>query len=143
MRAILPRSLVVLCAAFGAGFTPPAAADDWPVLTPGRWQFDRTMEGMTPTPQTVHRTECVDPTGRFRSQQQQLAKAGCTVSPIVRRGNEYRYSASCRMAGTTTVSESVLTVDSPGSYTLRVDSKVDGKTTREVLVARRLGECTK
>ena len=144
MSAIVFRPLLVSCAAVVAlAASPSATADDWPVLRQGRWQFDRTIEGMGPAPQKVQRTECVDPTDRFRRQQQQLAKAGCTFSPIVRRGDEYRYGALCRMAGTTTTSESVLTVTGPDGYTLRVASVVDGQATKEVLVAKRIGDCAR
>lgn len=121
----------------------PLPAQDWPVLRQGRWQFDRTIEGMGPAPQKVSRTECIDPTANFRRQQEQLARAGCTVTPPTRRGDDYRYTARCTLAGTATVSESVMTVTGPDGYTVRVASTVDGKATREVLVARRLGDCTK
>ena len=120
-----------------------AVAEDWPALRQGRWQFDRTIEGMGPSPQKVSRTECIDPTANFRRQQEQLTKAGCTFTPLNRRGNEYRYAATCRMAGTSTESESVMTVQGPDAYTLRVSSTVGGKATREVLVAKRLGDCAK
>jgi hypothetical protein len=133
---------VVTCVALLA-HAAAAAAEDWPVLRQGRWQFDRTIEGMGPSPQKVSRTECIDPTANFRRQQEQLAKAGCTFTPLTRRGDEYRYAATCRMAGTATASESVLTVGGSDAYTLRVASKVDGKPTREVLVAKRLGDCVK
>lgn len=140
---VAPVAPVALVALVALAASPSAVADDWPVLRQGRWQFDRTIEGMGPAPQKVQRTECVDPTDRFRRQQQQLAKAGCTFSPIVRRGDEYRYGARCRMAGTTTTSESVLTVTGPDGYTLRVASVVDGQATKEVLVAKRVGDCAR
>jgi len=129
---------IALCA-----HAAPVPAQDWPVLRQGRWQFDRTIEGMGPAPQKVSRTECIDPIANFRRQQEQLARAGCTVTPPARRGDEYRFTARCTVAGTATVSESVMTVNGTDGSTLRVASTVDGKATREVLVARRLGDCTK
>lgn len=141
MTASVRSMPFVICAVLLAH--PAAAAEDWPVLSQGRWRFDRTIEGTGPAPQKISRTECIDPTANFRRQQEQLAKAGCTFTPLTRRGNEYRYTATCRMAGTSTTSESVLTVDGPDAYTLRVSSQVDGKATREVLVAKRVGDCAK
>lgn len=120
-----------------------AMADDWPTFKPGLWQFDRTMEGMGPAPQKVSRKECVDPTADQKSQQAKLAKGGCVFSPIVRTGTTYRYSATCKMAGMTTTSKSLLEFQSAEAYTVTVDSTMDGERSHEVLVARRLGDCAK
>jgi len=56
-------------------------------------------------------------------------------------GKTYRYSATCKMAGMTTTSDSVLEVESADAYTITVDSTVDGSKTHEVLRARRAGDC--
>ena len=143
MPALAPALVPPLLACLALIAGPAAAADDWPVLRQGRWQLERTIEGMGPTPQKISRTECIDPTANFRLQQERLGRAGCTFTPLTRRGNEYRYGATCRMAGTSTTSESVLTVESPEAYTLRVSSQADGTATKEVLVAKRLGDCRK
>lgn len=131
------------CATLLAPAAPAAAADDWPKLRQGLWQFDRTIDGMGPSPQKVSRTECLDPTANFRSQQQQLTRAGCTFTPVTRRGNDYRYGAACKLGGASVVSESVLTVASPEAYTLRVSSNTAGKVSKEVLTAKRVGDCAK
>ncbi len=141
MPAVLLIASLLACLALAP--SSATAADDWPVLRQGLWRFDRTIEGMGPAPRKVSRTECIDPTANFRRQQEQLGRAGCTFTPLTRRGDEYRYGTTCRMAGTSTTSESVLTVEGPEAYTLRVSSQVDGQPTKEVLVARRVGDCAK
>ncbi|MBK7901767.1 MAG: hypothetical protein IPJ97_01580 [Proteobacteria bacterium] len=45
------------------------------------------------------------------AQQAMLTKAGCQFTPLVQSGKAYRYSATCKMAGMTIKSDSVLTVD--------------------------------
>jgi hypothetical protein len=139
-RAASALGAVALLASLAA---PPVAADEWPALRAGRWQFDRTIESSGPTPGKVSRTACVDPTADFSRQREQLTRAGCTFSPVVRAGNVYRYSADCRMAGVASRSESVLAVDGTDSYTLKVESRTDGSSSRETLIARRIGDCAR
>ncbi len=120
-----------------------ARAADWPDFKPGRWTFDRTMTPTGATPSKVSRTECADPTADQEAQQAMLTKAGCQFTPLVQSGNTYRYSATCKMAGMTIKSDSVLTVASAEAYTITVDSTEDGVPTHEVLRARRVGDCEK
>jgi hypothetical protein len=89
----------------------------------------------------LSRTECTDPTADQKEQQAMLTGAGCKFTPLTQSGKTYRYSATCRMAGMTTQSDSVLEVESAEAYTITVDSIVDGSKTHEVLRARRIGDC--
>jgi hypothetical protein len=123
--------------------TSIALAADWPVFKPGNWTFDRTMTPTGSMPEKVSRTDCTDPTADQKAQRAMLAKAGCQFTPLVQSGNTYRYSATCKMAGMTVKSDSVLTVDSAEAYTITVDSTEDGVKTHEVLRARRIGDCAK
>ena len=132
---------VLPLAAMVAFNLPMALAADWPAFTPGQWTFDRTMTGPGPVPQKVSTTKCIDPTADQKAQQATLTKAGCQFTPIVQNGKTYRYSATCKMAGMTTTSTSVLEVESAEAYTLTVDSTVDGEKAHEVLRARRTGDC--
>lgn len=120
-----------------------ALAADWPAFRPGRWTFERTMSGTGPKSDKVSRTECTDPTADQREQQAMLAKAGCVFTPLTQSGKSYRYSATCKMAGMTTRSESVLEAEGPEAYTITIDSTADGSKTLEVLRARRIGDCAK
>ena len=130
-------------AALLAFSTSSALAADWPVFKPGNWTFDRTLTPTGSLPEKVSRTDCTDPTADQKAQRAMLAKAGCQFTPLVQSGKTYRYSATCKMAGMTIKSDSVLTVDSAEAYTITVDSVVDGARTHEVLRARRIGDCAK
>jgi hypothetical protein len=138
-KPILVLSIAVLLVFQVGG----ANAADWPTFKPGNWTFDRTMTGPGPTPEKLSRTECIDPTADQKRQQAMLGKAGCQFTPLTQTGKTYRYSATCKMAGMTTQSDSVLVVESAEAYTITVDSIVDGSKTHEVLRARRIGDCAK
>jgi hypothetical protein len=101
------------------------------------------MTGPGPTSGKLSRTECTDPTADHKEQQAMLSKAGCQFTPLTQAGKAYRYSATCKMAGMTTTSDSVLEVESAEAYTITVDSIVDGSKTHEALRASRIGDCTK
>jgi hypothetical protein len=120
-----------------------AQAADWPTFKPGHWTFERTMTGEGAAPEKISTSQCTDPTADQKKQQAMLAKAGCQFTPLTQNGKTYRYSATCKMAGMTTTSDSVLEVESAEAYTITVDSVVDGDKTHEVLRARRTGDCAK
>ena len=130
-------------AALMACAVPIALAADWPTFKPGQWTFDRTMTDMGAAPQKVSTSECTDPTADQKAQQAMLAEAGCQFTPLTQSGKTYRYTATCKMAGMTTTSNSVLEAESAEAYTITVDSIVDGDKTHEVLRARRTGDCAK
>jgi len=138
----VPRLRHWLVAAVAAGAFPLALAADWPVFKPGQWQFERTMEGDGP-PQKVSTTECMDPTAEQQKQRATLTRAGCQFSPLVQDGSAYRYSATCKMMGMTSTSNSVLQVQGAEAYTITVDSVMGKTKTHEVVVARRVGDCAK
>lgn len=135
-----PLRLLAIAALMASSF-PIARAADWPTFKAGNWTFERTMSGMDGMPNKVTRTECTDPASDQASQRAMLEKSACKLTPLMQSGSTYRYSATCSMAGMTTTSDSVLEVLSDESYTITVDSIVDGDKTHEVLQARRIGDC--
>jgi hypothetical protein len=139
--ATLVRLLAI--AAQMATLSPIARAADWPSFRAGNWSFERTIPGRGGVPNTVSRTKCTDPAADQASQRAMLEKSGCKFTPLTQSGSNYRYSATCTMAGTTTTSDSVLEVLSDESYAITVDSSVDGDKIHEVLQAHRLGDCPK
>ena len=138
IRAI-PQALSVTMLLL-AGIAPVSAAD-WPTFKPGQWSFERTMDGAGAPRDKIATTECTDPTADQKEQQAMLTKAGCQFTPLTQSGKTYRYSATCKMGGMTSKSDSVLEVESAEAYTVTVDSTVDGKKSHEVLRARRTGDC--
>jgi hypothetical protein len=141
-RAGSPTCVLALATLAALGLSSAVAAD-WPSFKPGVWTFERTLTGTGAPAGKVSSTECVDPTADQEKQQDMLAKAGCQFTPITKNGKTYRYSATCKMGGMTSKSDSVLEVLGDEAYTLTVDSTVNGTTTHEVLQARRTGDCKK
>jgi Protein of unknown function (DUF3617) len=139
-RPMPARLPVLLAAALAVG---QAAADEWPALRAGLWEFDRTIEtpGVAGKPQTMQTTNCTNPASDMKSQNEMLTKAGCKFSPVTRSGNTYSYSAVCKLQGVSGTSNSVLTVENDGAYTIRVESDLGGQPSRELLRAKRTGDC--
>ena len=118
-----------------------SSAADWPSFKAGNWSFERTMPGMDGKPMNISQTECADPTSDQASLRALLQKSGCTFTPLVQSGSTYRYSSSCTMGGTTSTSDSVLDVRGDDAFTITVETVVEGEKTREVMQARRIGDC--
>ena len=133
-----------IAALVGAVAVPLAAlAEDLPVLKPGLWEFKRTVasRGAGGKPMNVENRKCTDPTADMKKSNDMLARQGCKFSPIARSGSTYAFSSDCQIRGTHFQSRSVITVDGVGAYRVEVTSTGDGSSTKELLVARRVGEC--
>jgi len=128
----------------GAAMVSAAAlADELPMLTPGMWEFKRTVEshGAGGKPMNVETRSCTNPTADMRKSNEMLAKQGCRFSPVSKSGATYTFTSDCQIQGMRYQSRSVITVDSGGSYRVDVTSSGSGPSTKEVLVARRTGDC--
>ena len=126
----------------------PAQADEWPTFRKGLWEFNRTMQGGAGSgmPDKLSNRRCVDPGEEMKRQNAMFAKAGCTLSPVTRKGNLYSFVAECKGGATgKLVSQSVITVESDSAYTVEVESSGEvgpgGGKGSEVLKARRVGDC--
>jgi hypothetical protein len=122
-----------------------AGIGDWPTLTPGLWRFHRvvTRVGSNLPPDSMTNTSCADPVQDMRTRDAQLTKMGCTFTGPVRKGNAYTFGSTCTIQGRTARSTSVLTVLNPGAYRLTVNAQMGTQATREILEARRVGDCPK
>ena len=121
----------------------PALADDLPALRQGLWKFQRTVGG-----KKIETTKCTSPTEDMKKMNATLEKSGCRFSPVKKSGNVYTFMADCSMkmptgATMSSRSTSVMTVDSESSYKIDIDVVTDGQTSKEMLVAQRIGDCTK
>jgi hypothetical protein len=134
----LSAAAIALAATLGAG---AAAADELPAFRKGMWEYDRTMERGGAPKQTVKAKKCINPTEDMNRQRAMLSQSGCKFSPIAKSGSTYTYTAQCTMAGLTVESKSVLRFESEGAYRLDVESKEVGVASKEVLIARRVGDC--
>lgn len=120
-----------------------ALADDLPTFRPGLWEFKRTAEprGAGGKPMQVEDKKCTDPTSDMKTMNDTLAEQGCKFSAISRSGSAYTFSSDCEIRGTRYQSRSVLTVESDSAYRVEVSSSGAGSATKELLVAKRVGEC--
>lgn len=125
------------------GLAAIAAAGDEPAFRYGQWQFDRTVQNPGGAPQKLSNSKCVDPGADWVAQRQKMTKLGCQVTPTVRSGSTYRFTATCKIGSVTAISDNVLKLDSPDSYSVTVESDTAGMKTHESLVARRTGDCGK
>lgn len=121
----------------------PALADDLPALRQGLWKFQRTVGG-----KKIETTKCTNPMEDMKKMTPKLEKSGCRLSPVKKSGNVYTYTADCSMkmpSGATfsSRSTSVMTVVSESSYKIEIDVVTDGQSSKELLVAQRIGDCTK
>jgi hypothetical protein len=118
-----------------------AQAGDWPVFRPGMWNFVRTIESGTGGARSIANKKCSDPMHDMKVQHEMGAKAGCTVSPVVKSGNAYTFVTTCKVQGQPLESRSVMTVESDSAYRIRVDSNAGPRGAKEMLVATRSGDC--
>jgi hypothetical protein len=121
----------------------PAFADDLPALRQGLWKFQRTVGG-----EKIESTKCTSPTEDRKKMNAKLETSGCRFSPVKKSGNVYMYTADCSMkmptgATFSSRSTSVMTVVSESSYKIEIEVVTDGQSSKELLVAQRIGDCTK
>jgi hypothetical protein len=119
-----------------------ANADEVPLLRQGLWEFQRTA-GVT----KFVATECIDPSEDLRRQRTALEKMGCKLSPALRAGSTYTYTADCSVKmpsgavsfGTT----SVLTAESDTAY--RIENRLTSQagTSNESITAQRVADCAR
>jgi hypothetical protein len=74
-------------------------------------------------------------------QRAMFSRSGCTLSSITKRGRTYTYSAQCTMAGLAVESKSKLRFENDGAYRRDVESRQDGVGSKEVFIAKRVGDC--
>jgi hypothetical protein len=122
--------------------TFPAAADDWPSLRQGLWEFQRTMGA-----KNIEMKRCVDPVADMQRQNAMLEKNGCVISPLKKSGSSYTFESTCNMklpgGEIRSASTSVITVDSESAYRLEVRGTMDGQPTSETMTAKRVGDCAR
>ena len=58
-------------------------------------------------------------------------------------GNRYSYSSACEKNGLMLQSRSVITVESNSAYRVETDSRTNSQAQKEVIMAKRVGDCPK
>jgi hypothetical protein len=133
-------SVVLICA---SALPYLALADDLPTLRKGMWEFNRTVEDPKAAgkPMLVTNKKCTDPTADMKKINEMLAKQGCKFSPVAKNGNTYSFTSDCPFQGATLKSRSVISVESDSAYRVDVTSTTGARSTKEVLVAKRITDC--
>jgi len=133
---------VAVSLAIAAAVPAGLSAQHWPTLKQGMWEYTRTMQAPGGgAPRTISSKRCVDPVADMQRQNATMTKAGCTISALVRSGNTYTFSSSCKVMGVSSNTKSTMVVESDSAYTLTVEGTADGAPVKEVMKARRIGDC--
>ena len=140
---VLPT--VALVAVLAMTLAAVVFAGSWPTLRSGMWEYKRTMvrSDQPGKPIVITKRKCGNPAEDMKRQNAQFTAAGCQCSPVRQAGNTYTFTTQCSMAGMQVQSRSTLTVESPDAYRLYVESREGGATSKETLIARRVGDCAK
>ena len=131
-----PIALLIL----GLGF-PAFAIDELPVFRAGLWEFKRSVDGGDGKPVALTNQKCTNPTEDMKKKTESMAQSGCQPSPVSKSGNLYTFSLKCTIQGVAFQSRSVITAENDSAYKVDAETKQSGKTTREQLTARRIGNC--
>lgn len=116
-------------------------AQDLPAFRKGVWEFTRTIDNGSGKPQTIKTRKCTNPTDDMKRQNEMLMNAGCKFSPIRQSGTSYSFTAQCQIQGVSAQTKSVISVESYDAYQVTVESQQGGRATKELLVAKRTGDC--
>ncbi len=120
---------------------PAFAADELPAFRAGLWEFKRSVDGGDGRPAMLTNQKCTNPTEDMQKKTETMIAAGCKPTPVTKSGNLYSFSFRCKLQGIDIESKSLITVESDSAYKVDAESKQGGKTTREQLDARRIGNC--
>lgn len=113
-----------------------------PSFQPGLWEYRRTVTGGAQgKPQVLTVKKCSDPTEEIKQKSLQLKQKGCLGSSLVQTRNRYHTSWVCPVSGGRVEVRDVVTVSSPGSYEDSNEIHNGVQTTRNTIVATRLGDC--
>jgi hypothetical protein len=136
---VLAAAFVAIVAGASAG-----AADQWPPLRQGMWEIARTMQPPgSGAPTTVSSKRCMTPADEWQRQQDNLTKAGCTMTPVKNSGNSYTFSSSCTIMGVSSKTTTTIVAEGDSAYTMTVDGVTDGKPMKEKATGKRVGDCTR
>ena len=136
LTALSGVSMALLLAAL-----PGAAAEDqWPLLRPGQWEFKTDVNG-----QRRLEISCSDPIADVKASVLELDQRNCDREPVRKRSGGYVFRVECpaeqgakgKMKGAFR-----LTTTSDSAFKMESISTIDGKVRREIVEAKRRGDCS-
>ena len=122
-------------------------AYDGPVFAKGVWSFERSLEvsshnAVVPNAKRVRVappvTRCVDPTEAMKEIFRSVSIGSCRSTAPERTKNTYRFAQRCDHLGPVTT---VISVESETAYRETNELTVGSSPRKEIVVARRLGDC--
>ena len=137
------KPFTATCLAFAVSIPATALGAEPPVLKKGIWEYKRTMFGAAAGGMNAESTNkrCADPAAAMKIMSEALAKQGCKVTPPIVKGNERTSMTECTVNGTVVHSERVMTIASDSAYKVSITTSGGGRTSREVMAAKRVGDC--
>ena len=139
-------AIAAACALFAAG--SESFADDGPTFRSGLWKFERTLEtDGKPTDRlqtsglSIARqmTRCVNPTLELKAELKPLKVIGaCSTSDLRKTDDGYVFEKVC---GSAAPIKSEINVKSDSAYTEIHEGNIGKQSTKEIVVAQRIGDC--
>ena len=143
MRALRIAALALAALAATPALPHTSKPDDPPVLRKGLWEYKRTLpgQGAGGKDAEIASKKCADPTAAFKTMGEMMAKQGCKFAPPSVKGNVRTTASECPVSGGVVTSESVMTLTGDSAYTMDITTTSGGKTSKQMLVAKRVGDC--
>jgi len=138
-------AIATACALFAA--SSESFAYDGPTFRTGLWKLERTLEtNGKPTDRRQpsgllvarHTTRCVNPTNALKAELTPLEVGACNVSDLHKTADGYVFEKVCRGA---TPIKTEINVKSDSAYTEINEGQMGKISTKETVVARRVGDC--
>jgi hypothetical protein len=136
------RRMLFALATVAVSLAAATEAPEMPTLRQGLWSYQRVTE--TPgraMARPVSTSKCVDPSADLKEKLQSLKARNCTVSAIVRNGNEYAWTVACPVNGEMLAMRSVITVESDIAFREEMSARWASQNSRSTQSARRIGDC--
>lgn len=136
IRVLLSPLLWLLVATLPA----EAAEDQWPQVRPGEWEFKTEVNG-----QKRLEISCADPIADVKASVLEMDQKNCKRDPVRKRRGSYVFEIECPADGASGEGKLKgtfsLTATSDSAFRMESLSRVGDKSRREIVEAKRRGDC--
>ena len=87
-------------------------------------------------------TKCSDPLNYIRRKMTEMMGKGCRIQGMTHNGNHFRTNWSCLVEDGSVSVSNMITADTPTAFQDVNEQRYEQKTTRTVVVAKRIGDCS-
>jgi hypothetical protein len=113
-----------------------------PAFEPGLWEFHRTVESAASPTEPDQITKCSDPLNEIQRKMMEMMRRGCRIQGMTHNGNHFQSKWSCPVEDGAVSVSNLITADTPTGYQDANEARYEQKTTRTVVVAKRIGDCS-